>query len=68
MMDERDPATPRCQHTDAAEHGSPWLKELYDYFAPVRQEILERGVSEAELNADIDAAIAAVRAGRRTTS
>lgn len=44
--------------------GSPWLKELYDYFAPVRQEILDRGISEEEINADIDAAIAEVRAER----
>ncbi len=44
--------------------GSPWLKELYDYFAPVRQEILDRGISEEELNADIDAAIAEGRAER----
>ena len=45
--------------------GSPWLRELYEYFAPVRQEILDRGISEEEVNADIDAAIAAVRAERR---
>ncbi|MBA3416272.1 MAG: AbrB/MazE/SpoVT family DNA-binding domain-containing protein [Chloroflexia bacterium] len=45
--------------------GSPWLRELYDYFAPVRDEIEASGVSEAELNADIDAAVAAVRADRR---
>jgi AbrB family looped-hinge helix DNA binding protein len=44
--------------------GSPWLRELYDYFAPVREEILRRGISEEEVNADIDAAIAAVRAKR----
>jgi bifunctional DNA-binding transcriptional regulator/antitoxin component of YhaV-PrlF toxin-antitoxin module len=45
--------------------GSPWLRELYEYFAPVREEILRRGISEEEVNADIDAAIAAVRAERR---
>jgi len=45
--------------------GSSWLKELYDHFAPVRQDILERGISEEEVNADIDAALAAVRAERR---
>ena len=45
--------------------GSPWLRELYEYFAPVREEILRRGISEEEINADIDAAIAAVRAERR---
>lgn len=48
------------------EPGSPWLRDLYEYFAPVRQEILERGISEDEVNADIDAAITAVRAERRS--
>ena len=44
--------------------GSPWLKELYEYFAPVREEIIARGISEEEVNADIDAAIAEVHAKR----
>ena len=48
-----------------APKGSPWLRELYEYFAPVREEILRRGISEEEVNADIDAAIAAVRAEQR---
>lgn len=47
--------------------GSPWLRELYDMFAPVREEILERGISEEEVNADIDAAIAEVRREQRAT-
>ena len=46
--------------------GSPWLQELYAYFAPVRQEILDREISEDEVNADINAAIDAVRAQRRS--
>jgi len=41
--------------------GSPWLKELYEYFAPVREEVRARGLTEAEVNADIDRAIAEVR-------
>lgn len=41
--------------------GSPWLKELYEYFAPVREEILAAGISEEEVNADIDAALAEIR-------
>ncbi len=45
--------------------GSPWLKELYDYFAPVREEIRTRGLSEEEVNADIDAAVREVRARQR---
>jgi bifunctional DNA-binding transcriptional regulator/antitoxin component of YhaV-PrlF toxin-antitoxin module len=56
----------RVTLADAEENrGSPWLRELYDYFAPVREEILARGISEEEVNADIDAAIAEVRAEQR---
>jgi AbrB family looped-hinge helix DNA binding protein len=47
------------------QQGSPWLRELYEYFAPVRQEILESGISEEELVADIEAAVAEVRAEKR---
>ncbi len=42
--------------------GSPWLRELYEYFAPVREEIVTAGYTEEEVNADIDAALAEVRA------
>jgi AbrB family looped-hinge helix DNA binding protein len=52
------------QMTEAPK-GSPWLRELYEYFAPVREDILRRGISEEEVNADIDAAIAEVRAEQR---
>ena len=45
--------------------GSPGLRALYDYFAPVREEILASGITQEELFADIDAAIAAVRAEKR---
>lgn len=48
--------------------GSPWLRDLYALFAPVRDEILERDIPEAEVNADIDAAISAVRADRGAPS
>jgi uncharacterized protein (DUF433 family) len=41
--------------------GSPWLRDLYEYFAPVREDIRKRGISEAELHEDIDAAVRAVR-------
>ena len=43
---------------------SRWIKEFYDYFAPVRESIAAAGYSEEEVNADIDAAIRAVRAER----
>lgn len=42
--------------------GSPWLKDLYDYFGPVRKEAERKGYSEDEINAAIDRAVAAVRA------
>ena len=42
--------------------GSSGLRTLYEHFAPVREEIQARGISEEEVNADIDAALAAVRA------
>lgn len=38
------------------------LMELYDHFAPVREEVRDRGISEEELNADIDRAVEAARA------
>lgn len=41
--------------------GSPWLKDLYEGFAPVREELKSRGTSEDDLNEDIDAAVRAVR-------
>lgn len=44
------------------------LRALYEYFAPVREEVLARGISEEEVNADIDAAVAAVRAEQRARS
>jgi bifunctional DNA-binding transcriptional regulator/antitoxin component of YhaV-PrlF toxin-antitoxin module len=46
--------------------GSPGLWALYQYYAPVREEILARGIPEEEVYADIDAAIAAVRAEKRS--
>jgi bifunctional DNA-binding transcriptional regulator/antitoxin component of YhaV-PrlF toxin-antitoxin module len=44
--------------------GSPWVRELYDYFAPVREQIAAAGYTDEEINADIDAAIRAVREER----
>jgi hypothetical protein len=44
------------------EGGSVWLKELYDRFAPVRQEATR--FSEDEINADINQAFAEVRKQR----
>ena len=43
--------------------GSPWMKDLYDLFAPVRERL--KGYSEQEINEAIDEAVKAVRAARR---
>ncbi len=42
--------------------GSPWLKELYEDFAPVREDAV--GYGEEEINAEIDRAVADVRRRR----
>ncbi len=44
--------------------GSAWAKELYDLFAPVRQEAGK--YSEKEVNDDIDKALSATRRKRAT--
>lgn len=44
--------------------GSPWLSKLYEYFGDVRREAKRKKYSEAEINASIDGALAAVRAVR----
>ena len=43
-------------------HGSAWARELYDLFAPVRQETAD--VTEEEVDADIDRAVKAARRKR----
>lgn len=48
--------------------GSPWLKELYDAFAPARQEVRDTGATEQEVDEAIDQALAAVRSRRARTS
>jgi|GEM_PF-636521 len=45
--------------------GSLWLRDLYNYFAPVREEAQAKGYSEDEINDAIDAAVSAVRASQR---
>jgi len=59
-MDEASRIT--HEEDDGKPKGSPWLKELYDYFAPVRQEAEERGYTDEEINQWIDEALAEVRA------
>ena len=42
-----------------------WFKDLYDLFAPVRQEAEAKGYTEQQINDVIDEAVAAVRRERR---
>lgn len=48
----------------ARSEGSSWFGELYDYFAPARQEAIDKGYTEEEINSWIDQAVAEVRAKR----
>jgi AbrB family looped-hinge helix DNA binding protein len=41
--------------------GSPYLKELYEYFVPAREEAQEKGLTGEEIEAAVDQAIEAVR-------
>jgi AbrB family looped-hinge helix DNA binding protein len=46
----------------ALQSGSPWFRELYKMFAPVRKEAARTSVEK--INHDIDRAVAAVRRNR----
>lgn len=50
---------------DPESKGSQWFKELYDLFAPARESLAESGMTDEEINAEIDAAIREVRAEQR---
>ena len=47
--------------------GSEYLRELYELFAPVRQEAIDKGYTEEEINEWIDEAIREVRAERASS-
>ena len=59
---DRDELRVRPLRTSRTAAGSPWLQDLYDLFAPVREEA--RQYSEDEINAAIDEAVQAVRTRR----
>jgi AbrB family looped-hinge helix DNA binding protein len=54
----------RIKPVRVTEQGSPWFRELYDLFAPVRQEAIEKGYTDEQINAWIDEAVEAVRRER----
>lgn len=45
--------------------GSPWLKDLYDLFAPARKSFSDSGMTDEEINAELDAIIEDVRREHR---
>jgi hypothetical protein len=51
-----------------SEEGSPWLQELYDDFAPVRDEAQWSDYTDEEINQWIDDGIAAARQQQRDES
>ncbi len=53
------------QPVETKPKGSEWLRELYEAFAPVRQEAIDKGYTEDEINEWIDEAIREVRAERK---
>ncbi len=55
-------------HTAQRAGDATWFKEIYDYFAPARQEAVERGYTEDEINGWIDQAVAEVRAEKADRS
>lgn len=54
----------RIKPVRVTEAGSPWFRQLYEIFAPVRQEAIDKGYTEEEINAWINEAIQAVRTKR----
>jgi len=51
-------------HRESGPVGSEWLRQAYDLFAPVREEAIEAGYTEEEINSAIADAIAAARSQR----
>ncbi|HKG24558.1 MAG TPA: AbrB/MazE/SpoVT family DNA-binding domain-containing protein [Thermomicrobiales bacterium] len=51
-------------HLTERTEGSSWFRELYELFAPVRQEAIDKGYTDEEINAWIDEALHASRAER----
>lgn len=55
---------PESSPDQGSETNAEWFEALYEYFAPARQEAVEKGYTDAEINAWIDEAVAEVRGAR----
>jgi hypothetical protein len=57
---------PREEHHHLANdsESSPWFRDLYELFAPVRQEAIDKGYTDEDINNWIDKACQASRAER----
>ena len=56
---------PLLVSAQGSSEGSPWLRELYEQFAPVRQEAIDKGYTGEQIDQWIDKAVAEVRRERR---
>lgn len=55
----------RIRPLGQAAGGAPWFEQLYTMFAPARQEAIDEGLNETEINDAIDRAVKAVREGAK---
>jgi hypothetical protein len=52
------------QYKHKTQQGSPWAKELYDLFAPMRQDAVDSGMTSEEIDQLLDEELAEVRRER----
>ena len=52
------------QYKHRTPQGSPWAKELYDLFAPMRQDAVDSGMTSEEIDQLLDEELAEVRRER----
>ncbi|MCA0459021.1 MAG: hypothetical protein LCI00_34040 [Chloroflexi bacterium] len=52
------------QYKHKTPQGSPWARELYELFAPMRQDAIESGMTSEEIDQLLDEELAEVRRDR----
>ena len=55
----------RPVHLTEGGQGSPFLKELYEYFAPAREEVQQKGLTGEEIDTAVQQALNAVRRSKQ---